>query len=360
MVNTQHLKPIYNSTFKFYNKIILCLFFIFISNQIFSQELTNRTTFRLVFYNTENFFDAFNDSLTNNEEFLPGSSRNWTYHRYEVKRNNIYKVFVSLGGWNPPEIIGISEIENKEILNDLLYNTPFSKFEYHYVYAESRDIRGIDVAMLYNPKKFKVLISKGLRINPDRLGGEFTRDILYVKGIAEKNDTFHIFINHWPSRRSGQADTENKRIAAAELVRKTVDSLFTAQPNPKIVIMGDFNDEPVNVCLKEILKTNELIDIPLKNQLYNLSLNAYRNGLGTYKYRGVWTLFDQIIVSSALLDSSNNFNCTTKDYHIAEESFLLENDEKFTGKKPYSTYSGYKYQGGFSDHLPVYLDLKTK
>lgn len=311
--------------------------------------------YRIVFYNTENFFDTRNDSLTADDEFTPEGGMHWNYSKYKSKLNNLYKTFIALGNWSPPDLIGICEVENRQVLTDLVNKTPLSKFNYLVIHANSPDKRGIDVAILYNSERVKVLQSRYFGIGK---AGLFTRDILYCKARLGY-DTCHFFINHWPSRSAGQLETEPNRLVAASRLRSIVDSLFHVCSKAKIVIMGDFNDEPWDMSLSQRLQAKTDTRHAQSDYLYNLS-RAPESGKfkGTVKFRGEWTLFDQVIVSGSLLGALKGLHVQPGDYHIFGESFLLEPDEQYNGFKPYRTYNGYKYQGGFSDHLPVYIDLR--
>ena len=314
----------------------------------------DESQYRIVFYNAENFFDTRNDSLTADDEFTPGGGRHWNYPKYKSKLNNLYKTFIALGNWNPPDMIGICEVENKQVLTDLVNNTPLSKCNYRIIHANSPDKRGIDVAVLYNSERVNILQSLYFGVGK---AGLFTRDILYCK-VRLGNDTCHFFFNHWPSRSAGQLETEPDRLAAASRLRSIVDSLFHECRESKIVIMGDFNDEPWDMSLSQRLQAKTDTRNTHSDYLYNLSRAPESGKLkGTVKFRGEWTLFDQVIVSGSLLKSVKGVQVHPDDYHIFGESFLLEPDEQYNGFKPFRTYNGYKYQGGFSDHLPVYLDI---
>lgn len=332
------------------------LFFVFIGKNIYAQYTED--AYKIMFYNVENLFDTENDSLKNDEEFLPSGDRYWTKSKYFNKLNNIYKVIIAVGKWNPPAIVGICEIENRSVLNDLVNNTPLVKFEYQVIHHESPDRRGIDVGLLYRDDFFKPLYDKAITVNFAENPDYKTRDILYVKGIANNTDTLHIFVNHWPSRWSGQLESEGNRVTAAQTLKNNVDSIFKINPNANIIIMGDFNDTPVNKSLKDVLKANLNYNSIETNQLYNLSyLLEQTQNIGSHKYQGEWTMLDQFIVSGFLLDKKNKVYSTLNDVHVFNQDFLMEPDESFYGYKPYRTFIGYRYNGGYSDHLPIYLIL---
>ncbi len=310
---------------------------------------------RIVFYNTENTFDTINDPETEDDEFIPGSIRHWNGYRYYSKIKKLYKTFIATGGWQPPEIIGLCEIENKKILEDLVFNTPFNKFKYKIIHKDSPDKRGIDVAAIYNPKKFKVLEHQYLPVILDD-SYRNTREILYLKGHTNIEDTLHLFFNHWPSKWGGALKTEPKRICAAKTLRKKIDSLFDINSSSKIIVTGDFNDTPKAKSIIKALGASSVKDTLKNSKLYNLS-SGWNEFYGTHKYQGKWAVIDQFIVSSSLLKQNNKHFCLPEDAFIYFSDFLLETDDKFTGKKPFRTFVGYRYHGGYSDHLPIILDI---
>lgn len=310
--------------------------------------------YRIVFYNTENLFDINNDSLTNDDAFTPGGDMHWTRTRYKIKLNNLSKVIVAAGGWQPVDIIGLCEVENAAVLKELTFNTPVSKFNYRIVHQDSDDTRGIDVALLYNPETVKYVNSGFYSLSEQ---GILTRDILYFKALLN-TDTCHFFVNHWPSRSAGQLETEPSRIAAAKLLRSLADSILIRNQDARIVIMGDFNDEPKDISLSQTLGAHTGYKEAVTGELYNLSSFTPGNKRGTIKYQGQWSVFDQICVSGTLLIQLNGLKTSANKFRIYDEDFLLTEDEQYTGRMPFRTYYGYRYQGGFSDHLPVYLDLE--
>jgi predicted extracellular nuclease len=332
---------------------------IWYSNAQFNNNLALKDRYmRVVFYNVENLFDTQKDSLTLDEEFLPGGLRYWTYNRYQQKLQNISRVITSIGGWNPPEIIGLCEIENHRVLYDLCYKSSLSKLKYKIIHQESPDLRGIDVALLYQPKSFFPISYKAIPVKFPHSPEATTRDILYVCGKAKNKDTIHIFVNHWPSRLGGQLVSEPNRIAAASILRCAVDSIFAIRPQAKIIILGDLNDYPDNKSLTEVLLAKRDFGQLASNELYNLSAFLEKSSrIGSHKFDGDWGVLDQIIVSGALLNASNGLTAKKEHVFIFDPDFLLEDDENFTGKKPFRTYIGYRYHGGYSDHLPVFLDL---
>jgi hypothetical protein len=339
--------------------LLACLFLI--KSQVFSQEnkiLPLRGDYRIMFYNVENLFNTVDDTLVNDSEFLPEGKKKWTYEKYNKKLKNIFRVISAVGEWKSPEIIGLCEIENREVLEDLIRNTPLKKAGYAIVHKDSPDERGIDVALMYNKKAFKPLKYKLITVDLPQPRSRPTRDILYVKGVLGKKDTMHIFVNHWPSRMGGQKESEPKRVFTASLLRQKIDSLFRVCKNPKIVVMGDLNDDPVDISLTEGLKSFIPKFEYQPEEMYNLSYVLFKEkNLGSLKYKANWNLFDQMVVSGALLTEGNGVFCKRESAYILQSDFLLEPDEKFMGKQPFRTFAGDQFIGGFSDHLPVYLDL---
>ncbi len=327
----------------------------------FNEQLT-RETYRVMFYNVENLFDTIDDPNKNDDEFTPQGAKYWSGYRYRNKLTAISKVIIGIGGWELPEIVALSEVENMKVLKDLLYKTPLNKSDYQIIHQESPDSRGIDCAMLYRKKFFTPISENFISVKwTPKIGSGSTRDILYVKGVTNKKDTLHIFVNHWPSRWSGQMETEEKRIFVAELVRHHTDSILKSEKDANIIIMGDLNDHPTDKSLIYGLKAQTEYTKIKHDKLYNLSFYLQEEKkLGTHKFQGQWGILDQIIVSGALLDTASGIYTTLEDAHVYNPDFLLVPDEKNTGKQVFRTYLGYKYQGGYSDHLPVYVDIFRK
>ena len=347
-------------------KYILLNIFLTGSLSILGQEAqlksnANLESFRILFYNTENFFDYFDDPNTNDNDFLPLSKYHWTKEKYETKLNNIYKVIISTN-IETPSIIGFSEIENKKVLYDLIQKTPLIKYPYSIIHQDSPDPRGIDVALLYQRDKYKPLENEFIKIIFPFDIERKTRDILYSKGVAYTNDTLHIFVNHWPSRRGGEANSLESRNFVAKTLRLKVDSILNVSSKAKIIIMGDFNDEPDNESITTYLNTKQLKGLKVEKQLYNLSYAWLNNisSIGTHKFQGKWTILDQFIVSSELIGSKKGLSCNQNSASILKNNFLLIDDKSNYGYQPNRNYNGYHYNNGFSDHLPIYLVLNNK
>jgi len=312
---------------------------------------------RLMFYNVENYFDTVDDPTTNDNDFTPDGSMRWTQSRYLEKRNNIFRVIANVGEWDPPALVGLCEIENRDVLDDLVKNTPLSKYPYRIVHKESPDPRGIDVALLYRSDYLNCIAQQVIRVrfadNRKR-----TRDILYATLCTTKGDTLHVFVNHFPSRVGGQRQSEPSRMLAASLVRQKVDSIFSRNALANIVVMGDMNDGPLDKSMTAGLRALSDTTHAKPSTLFNLSAYKMKEPIGTIKYQGKWSVFDQIIVSGGLLRGS--FRTDVNRSQIFKADYLFEPDNRYQGVKPFRTYIGLRYNKGFSDHLPVYLDILIK
>lgn len=326
--------------------IIIITSFILYSSGIFCQS---SSSIRVLFYNVENAFDVFDDSLTDDSEFLPGGVRRWTKSRYDDKINSIYKAIIASGGWSPPEIIAFCEVENKKVIDDLLKKTYLSKYSYDIIHEDSPDSRGIDVCLIY--RKDYVKLDSYCYLKPS--GTFYSRPVLSAKFIS-KPDTLNLFVNHWPSRRGGVLAGSDLRLRLAAMVKAKADSILECSPDQGIIIVGDFNSNPTDpemMTFKE-RSLNRKKYINLCEKFYPLK--------GTYRYQGKWEMFDQVIVSENLMRKGSTFLSVFASFKIVEEGFLLKDDPVYPGKSPFSTYRGLKYQGGFSDHLPVLLSLERE
>ncbi len=307
----------------------------------------------VVFYNVENLFDTVNNQGNRDGEFTPDGANNWTQERYEKKIDNIANVIRSVNKNEIPEIVGLAEVENRNVLNDLISSVRIKEANYRIEHFESPDFRGIDCALLYRPDEFKIIKSTPVRVvladDPDFK----TRDILYVKGETTNNEVFHIFVNHWPSRIGGEDQTEPKRIAVARLLKNKIDSVLNVNSGANIHIMGDMNDEPSNKSISEILgaKSPKVTNAKLVNLMYP----DFEIQKGSYLYQGKWNMLDNIMVSNGLLDNKG-FGCREKKGFIFHEAWM-EFKNRNGEISPNRTYGGKNYYGGVSDHFPVYMQL---
>ena len=324
----------------------------------FDDDIRGKYGLRIMFYNLENFYDTYNDSITLDDDFTSFGMKYWGKEKYNTKLNNTYKVIASVGGWEPPEIIGVCEVENKWVVSEIARGTPLRKFNYKYIHYDSPDARGIDVAMLYRPDKFTPIFHQPIPIVFPFDTASKTRDILYVKGLTTTKDTLHIFVNHFPSKYGGALLSIPKRNYVASVLRNKVDSILMISPTANIVIMGDFNDEPMDECMLKILNAKCDTGNLKAADLYNLmcKLKTTEN-IGTNKYREQWSLIDQMIVSTPLAKNVKQWHVKNYRAYIFKADYLLQADETYMGLKTFRTYNGARYTGGYSDHLPVYMDL---
>jgi hypothetical protein len=315
--------------------------------------------YNILFYNVENLFDVTNDPVTSDDEFTPEGSRRWTSRRFNRKIINLSKVILNSSGWEPPQMIALCETENRYVIEKLLAFTPLSHLEYNIIHKNSPDDRGIDVAFLYDPDVFNPIDYHYYPLTEGDGRLVKSREILYVSGVIGRSDTLHIFINHWPSRYSGLLESRELRILAARTLRSCVEKLYRDYINPKIVIMGDFNDQPGDKSIVEYLNVSPGNTNYCADSIYNLSSDWSARDLGTTKYKTQWYVFDQIMVSGSLLINKSGLYTDKESARIINMPFLLEPDDRYGGVKPLRTYYGYEYKGGFSDHLPVILQLRS-
>jgi len=312
--------------------------------------------FRVMFYNVENLYDTVNDPKIDDEEFLPGSESNWTPERLTSKLNHIAEVINALGKEQLPDVVGFAEIENRRVLDYLLTTTDLKKNGYSIIHFDSPDKRGIDVGLIYRTSRFSVVKST---IYPVIFSGDMdkpTRDILYVKGNLPNKAPLHIFVNHWPSRSGGEAETEAKRLQAAKTVKRVCDSIQFNDKDANILLVGDFNDYPDNKSMTEILKASG-DTTNLSSGLFNLMAWQKGGENGSHQYKGEWGFLDQVILSQSIMKGNQHIKTWFSQAHVFKPDFLIEKNEKFNNYQPKRTYGGKKYLGGYSDHLPVYVDL---
>jgi len=305
----------------------------------------------IAFYNLENLFDIFDDPETFDDDFTPTGKKKWTLKRYKNKIKKMSEVIVKIGiehSTTPPVLVGLAELENESVVSDLITSKNLRDFHYDYVQFDSPDQRGIDVALIFLKQSFEVLDSKvyPLMLFEEDGDRDYTRDILLVKGNL-KGELVYTIVNHWPSRREGQELSDFKRIAAAKRVHEIVADIMAETADPKIIIMGDFNDGFDSISVRKYLVTE---------QFYNPMEQLKTTGSGSSVYNGDWLLFDQIIVSKNFLETQPN-SLKFKYADVYDPKFI----RTWRGKRknnPFRTYIGKWYQGGYSDHFPVYLYLE--
>lgn len=313
---------------------------------------------RILFWNLENLYDPADDSLTLDDEFTAAGSRHWNWTRFARKLNNVAGTILAAGEWSPPALVGVCEIENRFVLNRLVFETPLARWKYKIVHHDSPDRRGVDAALLYRPDLFKVTASRTCRLRFPFDTAAQTREILVVTGILGGRDTLTTIINHWPSRRGGQLASQPRRIFAASVLRAIVDSILSRNSTANILITGDFNDEPDDRSLAETLRARKDTLLPADTALFNLiGLWSEKSGRGTIKYRDRWSTFDQIIVTGALLRGHSGLRIAARSATPFAAGFLTEDDPAYLGVRLNRTYTGPRYHGGFSDHLPVRAEI---
>jgi predicted extracellular nuclease len=314
------------------------------------------------FYNLENLFDTLDNTMINDEEFLPNGPRNYNGRIYFDKLNKLATVISEIGTEiNPdgPAILGVAEVENDTVLNDLVHNKLIEKRGYKIVHYDSKDARGIDVGLLYNPKYFTVEASDKLFVQLP--GGSkdsyFTRDVLWVKGKLD-GETIHIYVNHWPSRVGGEVRSAPARAAAAAVCKHHIDSIAKADGYQKVIIMGDLNDDPVSPSVAKLLNAKEKETDVYSGGLFNPWIVLYKKGYGTLAYQDAWGLFDQIIITYPWLNKDQE-GLFFFQQHIFFKEYLVENKGKYKGY-PMRTWDGNFYRGGYSDHFPTYIVFLKK
>ena len=315
----------------------------------------------IAFYNLENLFDFENDPITFDDDRTPDGKDHWTEELYSAKLENMAEVIAQIGKeftGTSPVIVGVCEIENRRVLEDLVNQNVLRDQEYGIVHFDSPDRRGIDVGLLYRKKFFTPTHFKAVELfiydDHDTSKRIYTRDQLVVSGILD-GDPVHLIVNHWPSRSGGEARSRPKRMKAAKMNKHIIDSLWSMDPYAKIITMGDLNDDPTSPSVKKILNTKISSDEVNFRELYNPMEKMYKKGLGTLAWRDSWNLFDQIIISSELLK---------KDYSsyrfykagIFNKNYLANSEGRYKGY-PYRSFTDGGFTGGYSDHFPVYIYL---
>lgn len=311
----------------------------------------------VAFYNCENFFDTKDDPNKKDDEFLPESSMKWDETRFMNKLQKVAQVLDStVAGEGLPALVGLVEIENKEVLEDLVSKSQFKTKSYGVLATDSPDERSIDCGLLYDKSVFTLVDFKELNATNLKLGDYKTRNILFATLKATNGDVFYVFVNHWPSRRSGETESEPRRIYAAEQVRNKINELQKKDAKAKVIVMGDFNDHPTD---KSILNTLKASDAPKdKGDLYNAYQTLDAAKQGTHYYDKEWRVLDQIIVSQSFIGAKKGYKFDPKNAHILRKDFVLFKNNKTGEEKPNRTYSGEKYYNGYSDHLSVYITLE--
>lgn len=335
-----------------------CLLILLSPFLVSAQELDKTKQYFITgvgFYNVENLYDTIDSPDTDDSEFLPGAHNKWNTPRYKKKLEDLGQVLSELGDKTPDglAVIGLCEIENEHVLKDLVKAEKIKSRNYSIVHYNSPDRRGVDVALLYNPKYFEVTCSKAYRLKIPNDTNFRSRDQLVVSGKL-LGENFHFIVCHWPSRRGGEKKSEHLRVAAAQLAKSIMDSIAKTDPEAKIICMGDLNDNPTDKSIRQVMKAKNTKQIR-EGELYNAMADLYGKGIGTLAWNDTWSLFDQLILTPPLVkekcDSFRFFSAK-----VFNKPYLRQASGRFQDY-PFRTFAGGTYQGGYSDHFPVYLYL---
>ncbi|MCB9223998.1 MAG: endonuclease/exonuclease/phosphatase family protein [Crocinitomicaceae bacterium] len=330
--------------------------------QGFSQE-TEKRSYKVTcvgFYNLENLFDYWDDTLINDEEYLPEGAKGWDSTKYHSKLHNMARVVSEIGTKFSPDgaaVLGVCEVENRGVLEDLVAQPELQKRNYKIVHFDSPDRRGVDCGLLYQEKYFKVknATKYPLSFDSSEGGKSFTRDQLVVTGDMDGEDVTFI-VCHWPSRWGGSKASEPRRIAAAQVGRHIIDSLFTVNPDSKIIYMGDLNDDPVNISMTEYIRAKGKKSKLKEGDLYNTMYDHFKRGNGTLAYNDAWNLFDQIAISQAFLDEDAK-KYVFHEAVVFRRDWMIQKEGQYAGY-PLRTWAGGQWLNGYSDHFPTYIVLK--
>lgn len=338
-------------------KKLVSIFLLFLGVFAYSQEKQYAVQC-IGFYNLENLFDTIaNNELGRDLEYTPDGEKKWNTTLYNEKLHNMSEVISKIGTELSPvgvSLLGVSEVENRTVLEDLVMMPALATRGYKIVHNDSPDRRGIDVALLYNPKFFNVINYRSARLHIDSLPDFRTRDQLVVSGELD-GELIHVIVNHWPSRYGGEKRSRPLRNAAADLTKSISDSILNVHPKAKIIIMGDLNDDPINESVQLHLGAVDNKNRIKDKELLNPTMELFKDGIGTLAYRDNWNLFDQIIISGTLVNSSSD-KYTFHKVKIFNEEFLKVQEGRYKGY-PNRTHVGNSYKGGYSDHFPVYMFL---
>ena len=334
----------------------LFLTFLFFIASIFVTCQPQNNILYLAFWNLENLFDTIDDSSTDDDSFLPNGEMEWTEDRLDKKMYNLARVIRMMNEGNGPDLLGVCEVENQAVLDEMVKRF-LSDLNYEIAYIESPDNRGIDNGLIFKSDKFTLL---NVQVDTVHLSdGWPTRLIFGANLLTDENKKITVFVNHWPSRRGGESESEPNRIVAAQTLRNAVGRIFQSDSNANIFIIGDFNDDPVNVSVLETLGADPIKcdssnldkEFEPEGKLFNLSYESYEKGEGSFKYGNTWNMLDQIIVSGSLI-IGNDINYICNSFEVFKPDIIITKSGQYQGT-PFPTYGGKKYLGGYSDHFPV-------
>ncbi|MBL7910067.1 MAG: hypothetical protein JNJ41_03285 [Bacteroidia bacterium] len=339
-------------------KIILFVAFVALTSYSYCQKLDKDKKYfvsAIGFWNVENLYDTLNDQWKNDEDFTPSGTNVWNGPRYRTKIDRLAEVISQMATDATPDglaILGLCEIENKSVVQDLVNSPRLKKRNYQIVHIEGPDTRGVDPSFIYNPSYFKVIKAVSYHIPYVTDTAHKTRDILVVSG-SFLGEPLTVLVNHWPSRRGGELKSRPNRNAAAKVARHIMDSVTKADPTAKVTLVGDFNDDPVNVCIKEVINTNGDFSKCKDDQYFNPMEPLYNDGTGTLAWQDSWNLFDQVILNKTWFPKKYE----TWQYYTVRvfNKAYLKADFGNYKDYPFRTYSGGTYTGGYSDHFPVFV-----
>jgi endonuclease/exonuclease/phosphatase family metal-dependent hydrolase len=351
---------------------LLCLCLLAFSMQGAAQHVL-----RVMHLNVENLFDCRHDSLKQDYDFLPTGLYKWTWQRYYKKLNHLAQTIAGVGDGHLPDLVSLCEVENDSVMYCLTHRSALKQSGYEYVVTHSPDLRGVDVALLYQPGSFKPLMRDSLRIPSHTVGRRPTRDILHVAGLVLTGDTLDVFVCHLPSRAGGRSASEPHRFLAARLLRAGIDSVMRRRFRPHVLVLGDFNDFPDSPSIANVLGAHlpPGAEVPSPadttgrygqgaalptDSLYDLMAGHKRgaNGSpGTYRYKGEWNVLDHAVVNGLLLDGRQALHTDYAACRIMDLDFLLQKDNRYGASSPFRTFIGPRYTGGYSDHLPIVVDF---
>jgi hypothetical protein len=344
------------------NKVIWGLISILLGLVSLSSCQAQEETKLVGFYNLENLFDTINAPDVRDEEFTPGGEKLWDNNRYQRKLQNMASVIAGIGaveGVGAPAVMGLCEMENRGVLEDLIATDRLKAFNYQIIHQDSPDKRGIDVALIYRPEFFNSESFSSVPLFIEGKDGDriFTRDQLVVSGKLD-GDQMHFIVNHWPSRYGGRERSIPLRRAAAELTRSLVDSIKGLDEDARVIVMGDLNDDPVDVSVKKYLRAGGTPQEVASDSLFNATASLFFQGRGTLCYDDFWNLFDQIIVTPNLMVEKSGKHHIVKT-EIYDKQYVRQQEGDYSGY-PHRTFVGNWYHGGFSDHFASYVVLKKK
>jgi hypothetical protein len=333
--------------------------FVLINGLTAQNAMVGKKQTMIAFWNVENLYDTLNDKFKNDDDFTPGGIYRWTGKRYWQKIDHLAEVISQMGlshGLKGPALIGLCEIENKSVLQDLMNASQLKSLRYQMIHIEGPDARGVDPALFYNPEIFKVKKALGYRVTLVTDTGHKTRDILVVSGSFD-GEPLAVLVNHWPSRRGGELQSRPNRNGAARIARRIADSIVAVDPRCRIVIMGDLNDDPVNESVRKHIGTYADRNNKVAGKFFNPAEELYKNGIGTLAWQDSWNLFDQLILNDPWIDGMKGwkFNAAM----IFNKPFLKTDHGNFKGY-PFRTFSGGSYTGGYSDHFPSYIIIEKR